>query len=205
MLDSGPGWLYLLLGALLLFAGQRLFWLFVGVSGLLAGLQLAVGIAGPDAGWLLAAFALIGGLLGVVIALVLPRVAAGLAGFGAGAFVAMALSARDVSDLGSGGLGSFAGLLVFLLGLAGAVLAVWLLDPVLVILSSLLGAAMIAYALPLPHDLVRMLTVSGLLVVGVRLQWANAERRRILERERMRLRPRMTAADPPSPAPLPEG
>ena len=81
MLESGPAWLHLLFGGLLLLAGQRLFWLFVGVSGFLAGFHLALGIAGPDAGWLPFALALLIGLLGAAIARFLPRLAAGLAGF----------------------------------------------------------------------------------------------------------------------------
>ncbi|HEX7182824.1 MAG TPA: hypothetical protein VF756_13355 [Thermoanaerobaculia bacterium] len=205
MLDSGPGWLYLLFGGLLLLAGQRLFWLFVGVSGFLAGLQLAMGIAGPDAGWLLVVLPLAGGLLGAGIALFLPRLAAGLAGFWAGALVAMFLFPHDASLLGSGGLSGLGGLLVFVLGLAGAVMAVWLLDPALVLLSSFLGAAMIANALPIPHLFARMLTLSVLTVIGAGVQWANVDRRRILERERRRLRPRRRiAAEPSPPAPLPE-
>jgi hypothetical protein len=78
--------LVLLAGIALLLAGRRLFWLFVGVVGFFAGLRFALQVLGPraDLRWIVA---LAAGLLGIVLAIALQRLAVALAGFFVGGYV----------------------------------------------------------------------------------------------------------------------
>jgi uncharacterized membrane protein len=75
-------------GALLLIAGRRLFWLFVGLVGFFAGLRFApLFLSGrPEhMSWLVA---ILFGVLGMFLAIVLQRFTVVLAGFLAGGFAA---------------------------------------------------------------------------------------------------------------------
>ena len=81
----------LILGAALLIAGRKLFWLFVGAAGFVAGMQLTTQFwQGPE---LLAI--IIGLVVGVVFALLaifLQSVAIGAAGFLAGGYILTVLA-----------------------------------------------------------------------------------------------------------------
>jgi hypothetical protein len=83
----------LILGAVLLFYGHRVFWLFVGVLGFQSGLtffQKAVGIQG-EIGTILA---IATGVVAALLAIFLKRIAIGLAGLLAGASLASMLAAK---------------------------------------------------------------------------------------------------------------
>src|SRR6185295_19307424 len=80
--------LALIAGALLLIAGRRLFWLFVGLVGFFTVYRwFAPYPAGPSPSgrWLVAILA---GLLGIVLAIFLQRLAVALAGFLVGGWFA---------------------------------------------------------------------------------------------------------------------
>jgi len=164
MLAQPDTLLLLLAGAALLLAGRRLFWLFVGVVGFLVGYRVALQILGPHVQgthWLVAVGA---GLLGIVLALALQRMAVALAGFFVGGYAATVLFGLNLAkaDLTS--------LLLFVVaGVIAAVLALRLFEGALIILSALAGASLVTEGLHLRHGTGSLLLVI-LALVGMAIQ-----------------------------------
>jgi len=151
---------YVVVGFALLFAGRRLFWLFVAAVGFVAGLELVTPVTQtePTAAALLVAF--LAGAIGAGLALFLQPLAIAVAGFAAGA---MLLESLGVPDAGEG-------LLVLLVGgLVSAVVMVAVFDWALIALSSLFGAHIVVAAVPLAPRL-RAVAFAVLLVVGLLVQ-----------------------------------
>jgi len=157
------------LGALLLLAGRRLFWLAVGVLGFLFGFdwvtygladwpQWAVWLAGAGVGALCA--------FGAVF---FQRISFRVGGFLAGGY----LTVRFLIALGVQN-DPTPGLFFLLGGVVGAILAIVAVDWVLVALTSLVGAAVVAEGMaagPLGSSLVFLgLTALGVAVQGVGLR-----------------------------------
>jgi hypothetical protein len=128
-----------LLGGLLLVLGWKLFWLFVGVVGFAAGLQVADLYFGLQPFWVLWSVGLICGIIGAVIALFFQRLAVAVGGFVAGSTISLHLMSL---------LGHNAGMLIICIGgIIGAVALYLLFDWALVLLSSIIGAALMVEAL----------------------------------------------------------
>jgi|WetSurMetagenome_2_1015567.scaffolds.fasta_scaffold213274_1 hypothetical protein len=175
-----PGWgqermvslfFNLIAGIALLIAGRRLFWLFVGVLGFLAGYTLApqyVHATSPDAA-LIAAVIL--GVIGVLVAVFLQRFAVILAGFIAGAYLAYVV-------LNNASINNFWIMLTgaIILGLIGAFLMARLFDVALVILTSLVGAAMLTQIAPFTQPLLTLIFII-LVVIGLAVQFGQTRRR----------------------------
>ncbi|HEY3900572.1 MAG TPA: DUF4203 domain-containing protein [Chthoniobacter sp.] len=124
----------LLVGIVLLFFGRKLFWFFVGATGFVVGAEAGALLFPHQPSWELIA-GLILGLLGIIIALALQKVAIGVAGFWAGGYLAVVLF--RVLELPSHDLGWVA----FLVGgIIGAVLMFVVFDWALIILSAITGA-----------------------------------------------------------------
>jgi MFS family permease len=152
----------LILGALLLLLGRKLFWLFVGAAGFLAGMSLAQTYLGghSETTALVAGAAL--GLVGIFLALFLQKIAIGAAGFFAGGYFAMNLAA---ASLGLSGSSEYVAFVIG--GILGAVLLSMLFDWALIVLSSLVGAVLITQSFHV-HDM--PLLVFGLALVGILIQ-----------------------------------
>lgn len=152
----------LLAGVVLLVFGRRLFWLFV------AGLNLAPQLTTTQSEWKVLLIALTLGVLGALLALLFQRLAIGVAGFLAGAFIAIHLLV--VLDL----QGPLAFWVAFVIGgLIGALLLGMVFDWSLIGPSSLAGSLLIADAAHLPPPGNRgLLLWLGLLVFGVVVQAA---------------------------------
>ena len=132
--------LSLIVAALLLFFGQRLYWLFVGGVGFVVGMDLAArGLAGQPE-WMILLAAILAGIVGAVLAIFFQRIAIGLAGFMAGGYLAQAAMANFTGTLSSQG----ATIAFVLGGILVAILVVVFLDWALIATSALLGAAMIS-------------------------------------------------------------
>lgn len=162
--------LALLAGLVLLVAGRRLFWLFVGLVGFFAVYRWFEPYRGapPSGRWLVAILA---GLVGIVLAIFLQRVAIALAGFFAGGSFAVQLLGLH---LGHARGGAF---LVFVVaGVIAAILAVALFDLALIVLSSLAGADLIVEALH-PRPGVAKLMLLILALVGIAVQMGITARR----------------------------
>ncbi|MFL6236445.1 MAG: hypothetical protein ACJ76N_25165 [Thermoanaerobaculia bacterium] len=159
--------LALLAGLILLVAGRRLFWLFVGLVGFITVYRWF------EPHWLLA---LLAGLLGIVLAIFLQRVAIAVAGFFAGGWFAVQLLGLHMANPRGSDL------LVFVVaGVIAAVLALRVFDLALVILSSLAGADLIVGALH-PRPGVAKLLLVILAVVGIAVQMGITARRRLVPR-----------------------
>jgi hypothetical protein len=156
--------LALLAGLVLLVAGRRLFWLFVGLVGFVTVYRWL------EPQWLLA---LLAGLLGIVLAIFLQRVAIAAAGFFAGGWFAVQFLGLHMAHPRGGDL-----LIFVVAGVIAAILAVALFDLALVILSSLAGADLIVGALH-PRSGVAKLLLLVLVGVGIAVQMGITARRRV--------------------------
>jgi hypothetical protein len=156
-------WVTLLVGLGVLLFGRRLFWLFVGAAGFAIGLHLAPAVLpnGPD--WLVVVAAVVLGIVGAVLAILFQWLAVGLGGFAVGVRGGLAAGAA----LGLDGPWLWAG--VLLAGIVVAALVLWLWDPVLILLSVMIGAALLAPLIPASPG-ARAWIFVGLLVVGIVVQ-----------------------------------
>lgn len=156
----------LIAGALLLVFGRKLFWLFVGVVGFFAGMTLAERFVSDSGGLLVAGLVL--GLIGAALALFVQRAAIFFGGFLAGGLV--------LGNLVAGLLGGEAQItwLPFVIGgILGAILMSVVFDWALLILSSLLGAVLVASFVRQTFGLEQplgTLLIIGLFIGGVVLQ-----------------------------------
>jgi len=154
----------LLIGVLLLIFGRRLFWLFVGLVGFLAGYSLAPQLLPNQPQAIALLVAILIGVLGALLAVVFQRLAVGIAGFLAGGYLLNALLAA---------LGLAPGALWWLTyligGLIGFALVLALFDWALILLSSLLGASLIVQALALVSTTATLIYLV-LAVVGIAIQ-----------------------------------
>jgi len=131
----------LLLGAVLLVAGRKLFWLFVGIIGFVTGMQVAARFwNGPE--WTAILIGIIVGIIFGLLAVFIEALAIGAAGFLAGGFILTTFTNM---------LGLNDGFLFWVLyaigGIIGILLVMFLFDWALIILSALAGASLIAQSL----------------------------------------------------------
>ncbi|MDX1502263.1 MAG: DUF4203 domain-containing protein [Thermoanaerobaculia bacterium] len=159
-------------GGLLLVAGRRLYWLFVGVAGFVVGFLLAerLGLPGPDWAGLLAALLL--GALAAMLAVFFQKVAVGAVGFLGGAALALV-----VGDTLAWGLSGWIWLVALVCGVVGAVLTRALFELSLVLLSSLAGASLVVQGAGWtdPEATVALLLLAG---AGILVQLVSGRGRR---------------------------
>ena len=156
--------LKVLAGIALLVTGRRLFWLFVGLIGFVAGIHAATRFFPGQPEWMILAIALTAGVMGALIAFFLQWLAIGLAGFSAGAYIVASLV--NTSGWGTKGIGW---LLILIGGILGILLIVILFDWALIILSSLAGAALITETVHIDRGTTALLFVA-LSIAGVVVQ-----------------------------------
>jgi Domain of unknown function (DUF4203) len=146
----------------LLLFGRRLFWLFVGCIGFFAGFDIANGLFPGQPQWLIFLIAIGAGLLGAIASIFLQRVVVGVAGFFAGGYFLsnLAVTVLPTHQPAVPWIAYVIG------GIGGALLTLVLLDPALIILSSLAGATAICQNLPLP-DSGKGILFLALLILGI--------------------------------------
>jgi len=161
----------LIVGAALLSFGRKAFWLFVAGVGFVAGLYLATMAFQFRAQWAVLGTAIVGGLLGALLAMVFQGVGIGLAGFVGGGYAAATLfEAAGLGQLLMADM-PYRWWVVFIVGgILGAVLVGVLFDWALIALSSVIGAMLITQAVPI-QGVGRALLFVGLSAVGVAVQW----------------------------------
>ena len=162
----------IVLGTVLLAFGRSVFWFFVGVVGFLAGFNLGTQVLTGQPEWVIVAAAIVVGIVGAILAVVLQRFAAGLAGFFAGGYLLVTLLSMVGWEVGQ-----LAWLPFLVGGVIGAVLSLFLFDWALIGLSALTGASLVVQALQL-SPAVQVLVYLGLFVAGVLIQ-ASMLRRRV--------------------------
>jgi len=158
-------WLNILAGLAVLFFGRRLFWLFVGCVGFIVGFELAGHVLQGQPEWVILVIALGVGMLGAIASVFLQRVFIVVAGFFAGGYCLSTLAPAAIhiqSEL--------VPWIAFAVGgLLGAILSLALLDPALIIMSSLAGATAVSQNVPLDPSSRTVLFVV-LLVLGIGVQ-----------------------------------
>ncbi len=158
--------LRLAVGAALLVLGRKLFWLFVTAVGFAAGWTVMSDLLHVQPEWLALVIALAAGVLGAVLATFVQKLAIGLAGFLAGAFLATGLvSMLNLAAAPWPWVAFIVG------GILGALLLGAAFEWALVGLSSLAGAMLVANALELSSTM-HLLVLVGLFVLGVIIQSA---------------------------------
>lgn len=134
----------IVLGLIVLILGRKLYWLFIGAVGFIAGLYIARYSFYGTPGWAMLLIGLASGIAGVILAVCLQRIAVILSGFFAGGYLMLSLVYSMKWHM------SLVPWLFFMLGgILGAVATAAIFDWALIILSSLTGATMIVNALPL--------------------------------------------------------
>lgn len=156
--------LRVMLGAFLLGFGRSLYWLFVGGVGFMAANTFASRLLEGPPRSLVLAIALAAGLLGALLAILLQKLAVGLAGFLAGGYFFIVLL-----DLLRLDYGPVAWILFIVGGILGTILVAALFEVSLIFLSSLSGALLIAQSLRLA-PIQNALLISGCLLAGVIFQ-----------------------------------
>lgn len=178
--------LYLLIGIALLVMGRKLFWLFVAGVGFFAAQYFMPPYIPSDPAWLLPLISIIIGIFGAFLAVFAQHIAIGLGGFLAGGFLAMD-AFEKFSWLDFASLASlipteelYVQVAVFVVaGIVGMLVVAFIFDWALLLLSSLLGAAMIMESFTVNNTVYPFL-FAGLFVLGVILQAG------LLQRDRKR-------------------
>ena len=171
----------MLLGVLLLGFGRRLFWLFVGAVGFVAGARFADRFLPGQPDDVIIVFCLVVGLLSAIMAVTLRKIALGAAGFLAGGYLLTQLLAVGGQMPGqlAGAHGDFAPWMAFLVGgLAGALLMNAVFTWTLIVLSSLCGAALVCESLRTTPQIVSA-AFTVLAIIGVAAQTGLLRRRRV--------------------------
>ncbi len=163
----------ILIGVVLLFLGRRLFWVFVGAAGFIAGLNIAETLFAGAQAWTILAVGLIAAVIGAVLAIFLQKVMVAVAGFLIGGYLILELlpAAHIVLPQTWDLFAYIAG------GITGAILVVSLFDWALIILSSVTGALMITRGLHLTGSSAGVFTLA-LLILGIAGQASFMRRRR---------------------------
>lgn len=156
--------LSVLIGAIILFFGRKLFWLCVAAVGFAAGVELAPHFMQQPTPLLALTFALVLGFVGALIALFLQKVAVAVAGFLAGGKLGMAVAAAFFFQSAN-----YLTIIFIVGGIIGAVLLLALFDWALIVLSSVVGAYLIESAITLPATGIAILFIL-LVIIGVVVQ-----------------------------------
>jgi MFS family permease len=155
---------FFIAGAALLILGRKLFWLFAAVIGFLLGMSFAQQVLPGQSQTVQLIVAFVFGGLGAVLAIMVQKIAIGLAGFIAGAYLVNILVPTFSITLGS-----FLWIAVIVGGIIGALLASTMFDWALIFLSSAVGASVIVNHLTVPQPFPLVLLLS-LLLLGVVIQ-----------------------------------
>ncbi len=135
------GILDLILGAVLLVAGRKLFWLLVGALGFVIGVTIATNFFhGNELTMILAGLIL--GIIFALVAIFLESVAIGIAGFIGGGYVLMNIA----NMLGVDPAAPLSWIIFVVGGVIGVILVALLFGWALITISSLAGASMIITA-----------------------------------------------------------
>ena len=153
-------------GVLLLAAGRKLYWLFVGLIGFAAGFALAGMFVKADTEWIKWLVAIALGILGAMLAVGLQKLAVGAAGFIAGGYGLVYL----LNLLGME-IGKFNWLVFIVGGMIGTALVLGVFEFALILLSSVAGATMVSQTFNFSGMPVTIAFLA-LILIGILLQHA---------------------------------
>src|SRR5438094_6850747 len=158
--------LSVLIGAIILFFGRKLFWLCVAAVGFAAGVEVAPHLVHDPSAILSLSIAIVFGFIGALLALFLQKIAIAVAGFLAGGKLAMALVAAFIAEGAR-----YPGITFIIGGIIGAILLLSLFDWALIVMSATVGAYLICHTIVLPQTGATILFV-GLATIGIVVQVA---------------------------------
>lgn len=154
----------LIIGAILALLGRKLFWLFVGGLGFLAGFTYTEAFLGPQPDYIVVLVGVVAGVAGALLAIFLQGLAVGLAGFLAGGFLALEVLRVTAFDPGQ-----FTWLVCFGGGVLGTVLLVFVFDWALIVLSTVIGGSLVVETLPMNPEY-KVWSFLAIVVVGCAVQ-----------------------------------
>lgn len=163
-------------GLALLFFGRQLFWLFVAGAGFAFATIVTAELLKGLADWAIV-IAILAGIIGALLAIVLQRLAIGLGGFLMGGYLAFTLT--DQFDA------SLVWPAFFIGGILGALLVLVLFDWALIVLSSLTGAVLIVGSVNLEPP-IAYLACGLAFLAGLAVQAGQLKKRRRAEVEQKR-------------------
>jgi len=138
-------WINILIGLILIFAGRRLFWLFVACIGFASGYHYALQIWAIHSPILVLVLAIAVGAVGAIIAILFQKAAIVIAGFAAGGYIGLILF-DQFAGLSSQMVrlpSSMVWLPYIIGGIIGAIVLFLVFDWALIFLSTLTGATLI--------------------------------------------------------------
>jgi hypothetical protein len=160
-----------IVGMVLLLAGRRLYWLFIGIAGFALGVAVASYFTKGESQSVVLLIGLVAGLAGVLLANALQRLALAVAGFVAGGYAL----ANLVGLLGIH-LSVENWVLYLVGGIAGTLIVLLMFDWALIILSATSGAVLILDSLKFSSTLTLLLFFT-LVCVGILFQSGKLTRR----------------------------
>ena len=131
-------WIHILIALVLLFAGRRLFWLFVACVGFASGYHYAQQIWGIHSPIFVLILSLAVGALGAIIVIFFQKTAIVIAGFAAGGYIGLSLF-----DQMAGLPAQMVWLPYIIGGILGAIFLFFVFDWALIFLSTLTGATLV--------------------------------------------------------------
>ena len=158
--------LSVLIGAVILFFGRKLFWLCVAAVGFAAGVEVAPHLVHEPSMVLQLSVALVFGFIGALLAMFLQKIAIAISGFLAGGKLALALVTAFLVQGAN-----YPGVTFIIGGIIGAILLLSLFDWTLIVLSAVVGAYLICHTIVLPQTGATILFVA-LAAIGIGVQVA---------------------------------
>lgn len=132
-------------GLAILFFGRKLFWLYVGLVGILLGFELVKAYLPQQPLWVALIAGIVLGAILAILAIATQFIAIGVAGLFGGAYLAMQILTLLPVTVAV----QLQNWVLLLGGVLGALFCVLLFNPALIILSSLTGAAVLAQLFPI--------------------------------------------------------
>ena len=136
-------WFNLIIGLFLLFAGRRLFWLFMACIGFASGYYYAQHIWAIHSPVPLLILSVVVGAVGAIIVIFFQKAAIVVAGFACGGYITLVFFDQFV-----GTPAHMAWLLYVIGGIIGAIVMWVVFDWALIILSALAGAGLVVQTIP---------------------------------------------------------
>ena len=153
-------------GLAILFLGRKLFWVYVGLLGFLVGFDLMKEYLPEQPQWIALVAGLILGIVLAMLAMAMQYIAIGLAGFLGGAY----LSLQILTILPMAVSSQLQNWVPLIFGALGALFCIVMFEPALIVLSSLLGAAILAQLAPI-EPILQALLMLFIAIVGMVYQF----------------------------------
>ena len=159
-----------LIGIVILFFGRKLFWLCVAAVGFAAGVQIAPLLVNEASSLLALAIALAFGVVGVLLAFFIQKIAIAILGFLAGGKLATAIAAAFFVQYAQ-----YSTIIFIIGGIVGAILLLAVFGWALIVVSSFIGAYLIQSAIVLPPTGSTLVFI-GLAILGIFVQTVSFRR-----------------------------